>query len=636
MLEKHLRRLLIIDTAQRGFRLRTLRPSTLEHDPREAYGPLSGEALCQYVLREDPEALIIARGPLPFLSGNKTTVGYVSPLTGVPHYSFVGGRGFAELLNLGLDAIIFSGEGGRRAGVPVIVVSGRAPHLTVEWKSATEMPTGQRSAFYWLLSQELDENRDRGSVFTVGEAARHGYKTANLAVDNIYHAGRGGAGYVFGRHAAALVLRGEPQTLDDALGERADAVRALRNTEIRERLERVTERLSRRDGGTVTKLYDTGSGERPTLPARNARRLGYPLADLGARRILTASRAGQTGCQWCQVNCRHWHWVEVDYAPDGRDMYLDDFEPTYALFAMLDLRPAQETRRAKLDLLDEVDRRIVQPIEQMGLDIIDTGVGLAALFEGIERNLIPPDELPQTLRNARLGDLDSADEAVARLRAGNTAPGLAVLGDGPQALAERYPALQDTVFTSGPKTLGNPGHANALWTFLMPFSRFFGHYSGQIYKVPGALTSEMTDTEIDALFERVVRRMLRREQFIALGDTLSMCGFTWVLFSQDGEGERLDEENLLVRTLRAYGMETTRTDLEWFAEAFWAQSIVLKMAHGWAPPTADDIPARVFEALSRALDFSPEELLGLMDRLIAVWTRQANAILAKYGHEQRI
>ncbi|MGC9400758.1 MAG: hypothetical protein ACP5HM_16735 [Anaerolineae bacterium] len=56
------------------------------------------------------------------------------------------------------------------------------------------------------------------------------------------------------------------------------------------------------------------------------------------------------------------------------------------------------------------------------------------------------------------------------------------------------------------------------------------------------------------------------------------CGFTWALFSQDGEGERLDDEQLLVRTLRAYGIETTQTDLEWFAEAFWAQSLCLNPA----------------------------------------------------------
>lgn len=52
------------------------------------------------MLREDADTLVIARGPMPFLSGNKTMVGYISPLTGLPHYSAVGGRSFAELLNL--------------------------------------------------------------------------------------------------------------------------------------------------------------------------------------------------------------------------------------------------------------------------------------------------------------------------------------------------------------------------------------------------------------------------------------------------------------------------------------------------------------------------------------------------------
>jgi hypothetical protein len=111
MLEK--RRLLVVDAARRRYWLRALHPALLACDPREDYGVLSGEALCQYVLQEDPGALVIARGPLPFLAGNKTTVGYISPLTGLPHYSFVGGRGFAALFNLGLDAIVFATANGR-------------------------------------------------------------------------------------------------------------------------------------------------------------------------------------------------------------------------------------------------------------------------------------------------------------------------------------------------------------------------------------------------------------------------------------------------------------------------------------------------------------------------------------------
>jgi hypothetical protein len=103
-----LRLLILVPEAQR-YRLRLLNPTSLGEESGAGQSLLSGEALCQFLLREDPDALIIARGPMPFLSGNKTTVGYISPLTGLPHYSFVGGRSFAELLNLGVDAIVLLG-----------------------------------------------------------------------------------------------------------------------------------------------------------------------------------------------------------------------------------------------------------------------------------------------------------------------------------------------------------------------------------------------------------------------------------------------------------------------------------------------------------------------------------------------
>lgn len=630
-------RILMLDAGQRRYWLRTLRSEQLRHDPREDYLLLGGEALCQYLLREDPHALILARGPLPFLAGNKLTVGYLSPLTRLPHYSFVGGRAFAELLNLGVDAIVFSGAPSPDAP-PVadayLVISGRAPDLALEWKPAAALPAGQRSAYYRLLAEELAGQPERGSILTLGRGAHLGFRAANLGVEGLYHAGRGGAGHVFARCAAALVLRGAPLTLEQALGPRAEALRELRERELRPLIDLYGERLSCRDGGTVTKLHATGSGERPTLPARNAQRLGYALADLGARKLLLASRTGQTGCHWCQVNCRHWHWVEADYAPGGRDRFLDDFEPTYAIFAMLDLRPQEHSLRGRLRLLEDVDRRLILPFEELGCDIIDMGVGLAALFEGLEAGVIPPEDIPASLRGLTtyLGNLEAAERAVTALAAGDPAPALRAVGHGPQALAERYPALQERLFTCGPGTLGNPGHANALWTFLMPFSRFFGHYSGQIYKVPGALTPDMPPAAIEALFRDVIHETLRRECFGILGNALSLCAFTAVIFSEDGQGITLDASDLLVRTLAVYGIEVTRADLEWFAQAFWAQSIALKLEHGWRPPTAADFPARVFEALAPVLGRPPEEIRRLMEELIAEWHRQAGALLHKFGY----
>ena len=625
------RRLLYLNPEHRRHRLRLLRPGVLAKDPRADHSLLWGEALCQFLLRENPDDMIIARGPMPFLSGNKTTVGYVSPLTGLPHYSFVGGRGFAELLNLGLDAVVLSGENARDE---YAVVSGRAPRLQVEWKPAQELPSGQRSAYYWLLERELGGHGDQGSIFTIGEGARLGYRTANLGVDGLYHAGRGGAGSVFARFAAALILRGEPVPWQGWLGSRSEEFWDLREGEIRQRLERYTRRLSRRDGGTVTKLYATGSGEHPTLPARNAQSLGYGLANLGERKILGDSREGQTGCHWCQVNCRHWHWVAADYAPEGRDRFLDDFEPTYALYAMLDLRPAEETHQGRLLLLQEVDRRLVLPVEQMGCDVIDIGVGLAALFEGLESGSIPPEDVPVFLRQGRLlGDLEVAAQAIEAMRERDPSPALQALGNGPQALAKLYPLTQETLFTSGPRTLGNAGHANNLWTFLMPFSRFFSHYSGQLYKIEGELPVDADVERIQALFERVVGEALQREFYGILCNALSLCAFTAVIFSQEGHGVMLDEDELLVRTLACYGIETSREELEWFAEAFWAQSIALKLELNWQPPTAADLPERVFEALSQALERPAAELRMLMDQLILEWKRQAGETMSKYGYE---
>jgi len=88
----------------------------------------------------------------------------------------------------------------------------------------------------------------------------------------------------------------------------------------------------------------------------------------------------------------------------------------------------------------------------------------------------------------------------------------------------------------------------------------------------------------------------------------------------------------LLRLLRYYGIKTTRADLTWFSQAFWAQSIDLKGKFGWRPPSAADFPRRVYETLSLALERPPDELRSLMDLLIGEWKRQAGTVLARFGY----
>jgi aldehyde:ferredoxin oxidoreductase len=640
------RRILILDAAGQSHHLETLRVETLPHDEREDYFTLQGEALCQYLLRRAPSSLAIARGPMAYLAGNKATVGYLSPLTGVPHYSFVGGRAASQLFDLGLDAILLTGTA--PAGT-YAVLSGRAPSLQVDYRSSDGLPSGQRAATYHLVKAELGGDAEAGSVLAVGEGALHGYLTANLAVDGIYHAGRGGAGQVFVRYLRAMVLRGEPleQGRFFATTGADPAFARSPNRAIADRLAAYTARLSGQTGGTIVKLYDTGSlkGRQRTLPANNARQMGTELAELGRGRLLSATRDGHTGCHWCPVDCRHWHWVEADYAPGGRDRFLDDFEPTYATFAMLGLQPEKDTLEATIALWHEVNRRLILPIEQMGCDVIDMGVGLAALFEGLQRGLIPREDVPPALARQLLdggqaassaGRLDAAAAALDLLRRGvdgDRYPALRAIADGAQALAARYPLVQEIAFTCGRGTMANAGHSNALWTFLMPFSRFFGHYAGQIYKIDEQLPADPDDEALHRTFERVVCRMLDREAFGILCNALSCCAFTFVVFSQGGEGERLDDTDLLVRTLHQYGIHTSREELLWFAQAFWAQSIDLKAQHGWRPPSAADLPRRVYEGLALVLERPVAELMHWMDMLIEVWMDHARERLQKFGYD---
>ena len=47
--------------------------------------------------------------------------------------------------------------------------------------------------------------------------------------------------------------------------------------------------------------------------------------------------------------------------------------------------------------------------------------------------------------------------------------------------------------------------------------------------------------------------------------------------------------------------------LEWFSQAFWAQSVDLKRQFGWSPPPAAEFPSE--------------------------WKRQAGEVLAHFGYE---
>ena len=205
------------------------------------------------------------------------------------------------------------------------------------------------------------------------------------------------------------------------------------------------------------------------------------------------------------------------------------------------------------------------------------------------------------------------------------------VGNGPQALVRQYPGMKDLVFTCGKDSLGNPGHCNALWTFLMPFSRFFSHYSGQIYKISGEMPEVGADKEVISKFcQDIIQKMLKREFYWIICNALSLCAFTFIIFSQEGKGYELRDDDLLPNLLNKYGIQLTTSELKEFARTFWAQSINLKNKFWWQPQNANQFPERVYEALGLNLNRPIEDMKSLMENLIDEWKKQTANILQDY------
>ncbi|MBD3183380.1 hypothetical protein GF312_13870 [Candidatus Poribacteria bacterium] len=622
------RYILKIDAENRSYTLDDIDPQNMQEFEGEDYSILWGEALAQYLLRQNPEYLVIARGPLVRFPATKTTVGYISPMTSLPHYSFVGGNSFREIWSLGLAAVIFTNPLDETPDF-YVDVSGEVPDLQVRFVTDENLPKEQRSAYYYLVSKELDGHGLWGSVYTLGNAAYNNYLSANIAVEAIYHAGRGGAGFVMGKFAKALVLHSGKRHSYDPEG---------LPLEVFKRLDKYGSRLSCKDAGTIIKLAATGKDPagKNTLPALNAQKLGYPMAEIAEGDILLATREGKTGCYWCPVTCRHFHTMSVDYSPNGKDKFLDDFEPAYSVYAMLNILAEEDTKRSKIKMLEDVDREIFLLIEQMGLDVIDVGVGISALYEGISRGIIPLSDVPEFLhqRDQNFGSIEKTHRVLDLIKENNHIyKVLSCIGDGPQALVKAYPEMQDYVFTCGKGTLGNAGHCNKLWTFLMPFSRFFSHYSGQIYKVSGNIPDDPNPDNLHKLFTDVVNEMFKREYFSILCNVLSCCAFGFVIFTEDGKGIELDRDELLVDVLKFYDIQTSRRELMRFARNFWAQSTDFKIQHGWKPLKAQDFPHRIYEAVSQAISHPPEKCHEMMDILIQVWKQKARQVMNIYGYQ---
>ena len=310
------------------------------------------------VLREEtlhPEQpIIFSKG---FFTGiypcaTKVTAAFKSPLTGELGESHAGGGLSYAMANAGLDAIVIEGASEK----PVYI---RIDESGVEIKEAEEL---------WGLSCFEVESRLEGrSKMYIGGAGERQIPFSCVVVDIYRHFGRLGLGASFGsKFLKAITISGNNRA-------------RIKSGYFREILKRIKE-----DGDI--KKYSEGYGTSENTAMMNEIS-GLPVKNLQANRFdvenITEDAFAEflvekKTCSGCPIRC-----INVAKREVNSPKIAYDYEPIYSLGPLLGIGEAEEVLR------------LLEKVEEYGLDVIATGNLLAWATEAYEKGLV---ELPVPLK----------------------------------------------------------------------------------------------------------------------------------------------------------------------------------------------------------------------------------------------
>ncbi len=296
----------------------------------------------------------------------KVTAAFKSPLTGELGESHAGGKLAYAMVSAGLDAIVIEGT----SETPVYI---RIDESGVEIKEAEEL---------WGLSCIKVENQLKGkSRMYIGEAGEKQIPFACVVVDVYRHFGRLGLGALFGsKGLKAITISGNNRV-------------KVNSRYYREIIERIKEDkdIKKYSEGYGTSENTAMMNEVSGLPVKNLQTNRFDVEGITEDAFAKFLVEKKT-CSGCPIRC-----INVAKLREGEKIAYD-YEPIYSLGPLLGIGEAEEVLR------------LLEKVEEYGLDAIATGNLLAWATEAYERGLV---ELPMPLKfGATENYLETIDRVV--------------------------------------------------------------------------------------------------------------------------------------------------------------------------------------------------------------------------------
>lgn len=363
----------------------------------------------ELLLEECPEGIdafdaespiIFAVGPLTgvFPLASKTCAMFKSPHTGDLGESHAGGRSAIAIRMAGYGAIVIKGK----SEIPIYlsITNGK-----VVFKNATTLWGMKDGSIAARVMRQTEGGEGLRAIFRIGLAGENMSTFANVTTETYRHFGRLGLGAIFGsKMLKGIVISGKQM------------IEVTNKKEYRLLYDKIYNMAT--ESPLMKKYHDVGTAinikslnTARALPVKNLQMSSTDAIEaVTGEEIAKHHLARRVACAHCPVACIHLAYLREAYDDDPyfykTTPVCYDFELIYSLGTMVGITEP----KSLLKLIDIV--------EQVGVDAMSMGVVLAWITEMLEKNKIKKEDINHI--DINWGDAEAYIELVKNIAKPNT------------------------------------------------------------------------------------------------------------------------------------------------------------------------------------------------------------------------
>jgi len=497
--------------------------------------------------------IIFAVGPLNglFPIASKTVAMFKSPHTGNLGESHAGGRSAIAIRMAGYGAIVIKGKSERPC---YISIHGDK----VFFRDATTLWGLEQSA--GKIIRNLEPGAGLRTIMRIGPGGEKLVSFASVTLETYRHFGRLGLGAVFGSKNLKAVL---------VSGKRDLSVTDFK--EYKNLYDMLLKELS--ESEKMKKYHELGTPAN-VLPLSFSR--GIPIKNLRTNELLGIENISgevfaekhlgrRVACSHCPVACIHLGSLRKPYEDEPyfyRTVYLSyDYELIYALGSMLGITSSE-------DIL-----KLIEVVEDMGVDAISTGVVLAWITEAFEKGIISEKQTEGII--PEWGKLNAYVELVRKIVYGDS-EFYKDIARGVEHASSKYGG-KDFALTYGKNEM--PGYHTGYGAHI---GYLFGARHSHLDSAGYAIDKEAMTKHFTA--EQIVEKILNEEQWRQILSSLVICFF----------GREIYTPEIVLKSLKLAGYELDESNLRKIAQDIYAEKYHFKIKSGFNFDSLN-LPKRIFE-----------------------------------------